>query len=208
MAGTSIWAKIWQLQGELNKLVGIDTLEIGKYGMPGAKDNWFSAYCDEASNEAFEAKENFYHKWWVAEVQKDPNKHYKIIDRSKLVLELIDVLHFLVSACQVKNDFACLEEKMPLRAPACDSSAYKTINTLIVKLIHHGYLDALQILKSLFKYLSISDEMLLTIYQQKHAANMARQKNGYSLKTKNEADNQVIEKSIKELARTKTSKAA
>lgn len=196
VAGTSIWKTVWKLQGELNKLVGIDTLDIGKNASMSVRDSWFSAYCDEASNEAFEAKENFYHKWWVAEVKKDPNKHYKIIDKSKLVLELIDVLHFLVSAMQVKDDFASLEERVPLRAPSCDSAAYKTINSLVVKLINHGYLDALQILKSLFKYLGVDDNAVLKIYQQKHAANVARQKSGYSLVGKTEADNQAIEKSI------------
>lgn len=193
----NIWSEIWKLQGELNKLVGVDTLAMGDSPDGFLQLQWLENYCDEAANEAFEAKENFFHKWWVKEVKLNPSLRFTPIDVAKIKLELIDILHFLVSALQVYGDFDCIRRQTELAPIINDFHAYQRLNEVIISSLEDEPGSALDCLKTLFSYFKMQPEDILCVYKKKHAANVERQKSGYAQATKTETDNNKIEAEIR-----------
>jgi hypothetical protein len=192
-------AKIWDLQLALNKLIK------AKVKMPISQ----TMYIDQIRNEAAEAKDRFYHKWWVKEVQANPDLFQTIIpsERQGLIVELIDILHFLVSEMQSNGstaqlqltfaeDFlAAFERKQTITE---DKDAYHALNFILgCTFSSDGRDSCLKALTHLLKYMGLTPAKVLSIYEAKHAANLARQATGYAQATKTEADNKAIESEIK-----------
>jgi dimeric dUTPase (all-alpha-NTP-PPase superfamily) len=195
--------EIWDAQGELNKIVGFDTLAIfNERGNSGKWEELLTDYFDEAANEVFECKENIIHKWWVSEVKEDPTIRFNIQDTAKVKLELIDVLHFLMSAAQV-NHFPVHSVYPELNAKSRDANFtnrqfYHLLNLIIKNCILKETAYAFIHLLAAFKHFNMSIKEVHKIYFMKNKANLARQQNKYSMGSKTEKDNEVIEKEIKQ----------
>lgn len=199
--------EIWNLQNELNKMIGVDTIQLGELlktqemGHIIHANEWYVRFLDEARHEWFEAKCNFFHKWWVKEVKEDPKKHYTIIDKAKLKLELIDVLHFLVSACHCRGITVDeIEKKLNYHRNSFYSAitSEKDLYWFICDLQSKTAVEQLvMMIEGCFMFLGVGMEEIETIYRMKHQKNVERQKNNYSVATKTEADNEEIEDKIR-----------
>ena len=85
--------KIWNMQKDLNKIIGRDTVEASN------KEKWFFDYITAMEQEIAELKDCLNWKWWSKEYQK--HEPYAIMDKQNLKVELIDILHFLISTMQI-----------------------------------------------------------------------------------------------------------
>jgi dimeric dUTPase (all-alpha-NTP-PPase superfamily) len=196
-----VWGQIWVLQGQLNKMVGVDTIYLGETHTDfyTEKTMWLRRYLDECVNEAVECKENFYHKWWCKEVKDGGAEMYSPVDAAKVKLELIDCLHFCISALHLSYPSGNgLEfDAIPMFIPQTWKDMYMGLNKLIqfclLNLPDHVFYE----LRALMCYMKLEEPEILRIYEMKWRANVARQQNGYSVGGKTEQDNISIEKQIK-----------
>jgi hypothetical protein len=85
--------EIWKLQGELNTIIGRDTINDPN------KHEWAFDYNIALHDEATELFNCTNWKWWSVE-GKD-QQYQKIIDYKNAKIEAVDCLHFLVSLMQV-----------------------------------------------------------------------------------------------------------
>ena len=85
--------KIWDMQEDLNKIIGRDTVGDAN------KEKWIFDYITAMEQEIAELKDTLNWKWWSKEYKK--HAPYGIIDKQNLKVELIDILHFLISTMQV-----------------------------------------------------------------------------------------------------------
>lgn len=80
--------EIFRLQGELNKRIGVDTLNL-----PAAKrPEWVLNYCRAMSQEVAELTDSVPWKWWAK---------YQKFDKQNARVEVVDLFHFLISLAQV-----------------------------------------------------------------------------------------------------------
>lgn len=196
-----IFKQIWDMQSELNQMVGVDSVGMGQTGSHEERREWTWNFMDEMQNEAHEAKENFLHKWWVKEVKEDPKKRFSILDIAKVKLEVIDMIHFLVSAshCYFFGNYeTCIFE---YTAEVLDRSSDSSPENIYKKLSRIATINdpclAIAEIFDLLKMLKMGDEEVLNIYKMKWEKNKLRQKNGYAQATKTETDNNEIEAQIK-----------
>lgn len=197
---------IWDLQYNLNLVVGLDSINIGQNGQSKDHQEWLENFMDEFQNEIFEAKENFLHKWWIKEVKDHPERRFEIIDMAKLKVEIIDMLHFLITACQIyawgdiNIFFQELEQTMievkqnKLVYNDKPKDVYRYLSQ-ISKCVNPIY--AMEQFHILCEMLNMNDDEVLKIYKLKWEKNMLRQKNNYSQATKSEIDNNEIEEKIR-----------
>jgi dimeric dUTPase (all-alpha-NTP-PPase superfamily) len=196
--------KIWNMQADLNRIVGRDTGNVLNTDTVLAV-KWCDQYLDEMCHEVYEAKNEFYHKWWSKEVKECPAMQYVIKDKAKLQVELIDMLHFLVSALQCQASFedvySCYESSDHYVVLYQSKDVYDKLTEMSNNNCNEDiYLNCenLIILMNIFGFLQMSEQDILKIYEMKHEVNIKRQQNNYSVLTKTEQDNEEIEKKIRE----------
>lgn len=85
--------KIWDMQEDLNKIIGRDTVGDSN------KEKWLFDYITAMEQEIAELKDCLNWKWWSKEYEK--HEPYGIMDKQNLKVELIDILHFLISTMQI-----------------------------------------------------------------------------------------------------------
>ena len=90
--------RIFELQRELNRftfeknrLVGFDEIPRER----GLQNQWLRNYALAMSQEIAELVDSTNWKWWRTQVD--------LFDEQNLKVELVDILHFWVSACQVMD---------------------------------------------------------------------------------------------------------
>lgn len=203
---TLIMTEISRMQGELNRLVGVDSEKLAVAVEPKDKaeaQKWYFRFLQQFAGEAMEARDNFYHKWWSQEVKGGTVELYTVRSREKIVVELIDMLHFFVSAIHCAGfppAWVILWEAPVGSVILTDEGAYSALLVVTsIALSKKPDLHSIAVLfHALFHYFELTPEKILEVYKKKHAANVARQETGYSVDTKTEADNEQIEKEIVE----------
>lgn len=81
--------KLFKLQAELNRKIGIDT--TAEFS-DKEKIRWILNYARAMTQEIAEMTDSVPWKWWAS---------YQELDAQNITVELIDILHFWISACQV-----------------------------------------------------------------------------------------------------------
>ena len=84
---TDMLEKLFKLQGELNRKIGIDTLSVAEQKKP----EWILNYCRALSQEIAELTDSVPWKWWAK---------YQKLDEQNARVEVVDLFHFLVSLAQ------------------------------------------------------------------------------------------------------------
>lgn len=79
---------IFQMQGDLNRRIGIDTLNMPEHKQP----EWILNYCRALSQEVAELTDSVPWKWWAG---------YQQYDKQNARVEVVDMFHFLISLAQV-----------------------------------------------------------------------------------------------------------
>ncbi len=197
--------KISQMQGELNKLVGVDSVTMGKTPDTPTAKSWSVRFMEQFAGEAMELRDNFYHRWWSKEVKEKTVKLYTLRSREKAVVELIDMLHFYVSALQCRGfpraAWKALWDDNDVPEFRTDKEAYNAVVWLaaagLTETLPARFRRLSAYMRGLFKFFHLSDEALLGVYERKHEINVKRQHDGYSVDTKTEADNEVLEDDIR-----------
>ena len=88
MAQTDMLAEIFECQKSLNKRIGIDTDALDEE----RQVHWLLNYSRALTQETAELVDSLPWKWWAA---------YQKYDRPNVQVEIVDLLHFLVSLAQV-----------------------------------------------------------------------------------------------------------
>jgi len=88
MAEKDMLKEIFEMQGQLNKRIGVDTLAMPEEKQP----EWLLNYCRAMTQEIAELTDSVPWKWWAK---------YQTFDKQNARVEIVDILHFLVSAAQV-----------------------------------------------------------------------------------------------------------
>ena len=81
-------AELFRLQKQLNKRIGVDTERMSK----AKRQQWVLNYCRAMSQEVAELTDCVPWKWWA---------NYQKFDRQNARVEIVDLLHFLISLAQV-----------------------------------------------------------------------------------------------------------
>jgi dimeric dUTPase (all-alpha-NTP-PPase superfamily) len=81
-------AHIFDMQAQLNRRIGVDTTALPE----DQQKVWLLNYCRAMTQEIAELTDSVPWKWWAK---------YQKYDRQNARVEIVDVLHFLVSAAQV-----------------------------------------------------------------------------------------------------------
>lgn len=82
--------EIFELQKSLNARIGVDTDRIRD--LPEEQVKWLLNYCRAIQQETAELTDSVPWKWWAK---------YQKLDLENAKVEVVDLLHFLVSAAQV-----------------------------------------------------------------------------------------------------------
>lgn len=80
--------EIFDQQAQLNRRIGVDTVNMPEEDQP----RWMLNYCRAMSQEIAELTDSVPWKWWAK---------YQEYDRQNARVEIVDIFHFLVSAAQV-----------------------------------------------------------------------------------------------------------
>ena len=80
--------ELFKLQGELNKKIGVDTVNMPEPKQP----EWVLNYCRALSQEIAELTDSVPWKWWAK---------YQTFDKQNARVEVVDMFHFLISLAQV-----------------------------------------------------------------------------------------------------------
>jgi dimeric dUTPase (all-alpha-NTP-PPase superfamily) len=80
--------ELFRLQKELNKRIGVDTDRMTE----AERQQWLLQYCRAMGQEVAELTDCAPWKWWAK---------YQTFDRQNARVEVVDLLHFLISAAQV-----------------------------------------------------------------------------------------------------------
>jgi len=80
--------EIFRLQRELNQRIGVDTAHL----TDAERQQWLLNYCRAMSQEIAELTDCVPWKWWAK---------YQKFDKQNARVEIVDLLHFLVSMAQV-----------------------------------------------------------------------------------------------------------
>ena len=83
-------AEIFALQKELNQRIGVDTDAI--QGNQAEQTKWILNYCRALQQETAELTDSVPWKWWAK---------YQKFDLENARVEVVDLMHFVVSAAQV-----------------------------------------------------------------------------------------------------------
>ena len=80
--------ELFRLQKQLNKRIGVDTDRMTE----SKRRLWLLRYCRAMSQEVAELTDCVPWKWWAK---------YQTFDRQNARVEVVDILHFVISAAQV-----------------------------------------------------------------------------------------------------------
>ena len=80
--------EIFRLQEQLNKRIGVDTASM----TDEQRQQWVLNYCRAMTQEVAELTDSVPWKWWAK---------YQTFDKQNARVEVVDLLHFLVSLAQV-----------------------------------------------------------------------------------------------------------
>ena len=80
--------ELFRLQKRLNKRIGVDTDRMTE----SKRRLWLLRYCRAMSQEVAELTDCMPWKWWA---------NYQTFDRQNARVEVVDLLHFVISAAQV-----------------------------------------------------------------------------------------------------------
>jgi len=80
--------ELFRLQKQLNTRIGVDTDRMTE----SERQQWLLQYCRAMSQEVAELTDCVPWKWWAK---------YQTFDRQNARVEVVDLLHFLISAAQV-----------------------------------------------------------------------------------------------------------
>ena len=80
--------QIFHLQEQLNKRIGVDTANM----TDDQRQQWVLNYCRALTQEVAELTDSVPWKWWAK---------YQKFDKQNARVEVIDLLHFLISIAQV-----------------------------------------------------------------------------------------------------------
>jgi len=87
MDGCEALDKMFDLQAELNRRIGVDTTMLA----PEQKVEWVLNYCRAMQQEIAELTDSVPWKWWAK---------YQKFDMQNARVEVIDLFHFLISLAQ------------------------------------------------------------------------------------------------------------
>ncbi len=90
MSDTDRLAEIFALQKQLNARIGVDTDKI--QGNPEEQTKWILNYSRAIQQETAELIDSVPWKWWAK---------YQKLDLENARVEVVDLMHFIVSAAQV-----------------------------------------------------------------------------------------------------------
>jgi len=82
------WRELFRMQAALNRRIGVDTSAMDE----AEKARWILNYCRAMSQELAELTDSVPWKWWAK---------YQKFDEQNARVEVVDLLHFLVSMAQV-----------------------------------------------------------------------------------------------------------
>lgn len=82
------WQTMFDMQAELNRRIGVDSTALPKE----EKTQWVLNYCRALQQEVAELVDSVPWKWWA---------HYQELDMQNARVEVVDMLHFLISLAQV-----------------------------------------------------------------------------------------------------------
>jgi dimeric dUTPase (all-alpha-NTP-PPase superfamily) len=109
--------EIFRLQEQLNKRIGVDTASM----TDEQRQQWVLNYCRAMTQEVAELTDSVPWKWWAK---------YQKFDKQNARVEVIDLLHFLVSIAQVlemtPSDFSEAYAKKHKVNLARQESGYQT----------------------------------------------------------------------------------
>ena len=108
---------IFDMQAQLNRRIGVDTTALPE----DQQKVWLLNYCRAMTQEIAELTDSVPWKWWAK---------YQKYDRQNARVEIVDILHFLVSAAQVvgltaKDIYAAYLEKNKVNFQRQDSGYTK-----------------------------------------------------------------------------------
>ncbi len=87
MENKELLKDMFELQGELNQRIGVDTVNMPEEN----KTEWILNYCRAMSQELAELTDSVPWKWWAK---------YQEFDKQNAKVEVIDLFHFLISLAQ------------------------------------------------------------------------------------------------------------
>jgi len=87
MKNQELLKDMFELQGELNQRIGVDTVNMPEEN----KTEWILNYCRAMSQELAELTDSVPWKWWAK---------YQEFDKQNAKVEVIDLFHFLISLAQ------------------------------------------------------------------------------------------------------------
>lgn len=88
MTHRDMFESIFEMQAQLNRRIGVDTNAMSEE----EQQRWLLNYCRAMSQEIAELTDSVPWKWWA---------NYQKFDRQNARVEIVDLLHFLISAAQV-----------------------------------------------------------------------------------------------------------
>ena len=91
--------ELFQHQAELNRRIGFDPEELRRNFDPLKAGEWINNYLMAMSNEVEELRDCTYWKHWCAEARE--GKRFMLHDLQNARVEVIDMLFFWVSLCQL-----------------------------------------------------------------------------------------------------------
>ena len=113
--------EIFTLQKSLNARIGVDTDKV--QGNPEEQTKWLLNYCRAIQQETAELTDSVPWKWWAK---------YQKLDLENAKVEVVDLMHFVVSAAQVLGmdaaEFHRLYTKKHAVNHARQDSGYATKN--------------------------------------------------------------------------------
>lgn len=107
------FSKMFAMQADLNRRIGVDTTAIPADEQP----EWILNYCRALSQETAELVDSVPWKWWAK---------YQDYDKQNARVEIVDMFHFLISLAQVagmtaEDVFAIYMQKNKLNHKRQDS---------------------------------------------------------------------------------------
>ena len=109
---------MFQMQEQLNRRIGVEP----RYMDEKTRQEWLLNFCRAMSQEIAELTDSVPWKWWA---------HYQKFDLQNARVEIIDLLHFLISAAQVLGMQAPLRHRQEaMKTWLRGSSARRRINRI------------------------------------------------------------------------------
>ena len=150
-----------------------------------------------ASIEIGEFLDTIPHKWWKGECCEDlPSNWYKLDKYKSRVrkgyLELVDILHFILSAAILDNVDCLIKPKLPIKFTKVNNHKFRDF--LNTKLVTRNYIE---ILYGLVAIADVYEFDIISYYVAKHTLNRIRQIRGdkegkYSKIINGKEDNELL----------------